>query len=295
MRESMDRQWFLFLLVVVVFSNLLIGATPLKLKKNVIHDDTVRIKTVSHWITIIDTIAKIGDPRVTEINNHIKRNFVVARPTNLLDLSILAASAYEGTEKFAIVPLYPEDMMFPSVKQIKTILSGGNCGAAYIRPTKTLWFVNHEGISNTFMGIILIHEGEHILQDRDSGFANKSQVSWCMGEYFAFITSLNALRILGGTVYEQLIAEDVKRMVRGYRNKNNFQMLVRYDHRYDTVFGISHSKNEERVRALNITMNILILALREVVQKDRNYDANIAATFCNYYGHVSKTQLMPFK
>jgi len=295
MRESMDRQWFLFLLVVVVFSNLLIGATPLKLKKNVIHDDTVRIKTVSHWITIIDTIAKIGDPRVTEINNHIKRNFVVARPTNLLDLSILAASAYEGTEKFAIVPLYPEDMMFPSVKQIKTISSGGNCGAVYIRSTKTLWVANHEGISNTFMGVILIHEGEHILQDRDSRFANNSQVSWCMGEYFAFITSLNALRILGGATYEQLIVQDVKRMVKEYRSKKKFQMLVRYDHHYDTVFGVPDSENEERVRALNIIMTSLILSLKEVVPKGKNYDANIAATFCNYYAHVSKTLFTPFK
>lgn len=250
------------------------------------HDDTTRVSVVTRWIDSADNLArKTKDSRVTQIVEHIKRNFVIARPSFGEDLNILAESGHigDGARSFAIVPLYPEDMGFPVVTR-----QGISSTGEYIPETKTLW-LKSQGISDTFMGIILIHEGDHIMTAQERHVSYKPQVAWCVGEFTAFTTGSRVLRALGGKRYETLIAEDVKKMAAEYRNTGRFRLRMEYDSRYNKVFGLPISEQEKNARALAIIMHRVSLAIQEVVPKDAYYKVNVIASFCSYYAHLTET------
>lgn len=257
-----------------------IGAKTSSVKPK-IHTDATRVAIVQRWIKGGESFAKkVNQPRVSEISDYVKKNYIIAKPTTSKALDILVTKRVVKGDVFAIVPLYPEEKNLPVVKSQHIRVK---IGAEYVRDTKTLWVIPHEDMSNAFMGAMLIHEGEHILQDKDPRFAKYSQLTFCVGEYFAFSTSLNALRAFGGIKYEKLLQQDVERLIKEYLKDNKFTIRPVYDHRYDSVFGKPSSQDEEEIRAQDIILTYTILAIQRLTPTGDNHFSRTVATFCSYY------------
>lgn len=128
-------------------------------------------------------------------------------------------------------------------------------------------------MSQTFKGILLAHEGLHVMRFLEHPYEEQSEEEYCEEERIAHEFQNRLMLALGGRAYENLLQAEANRLYAdvkksGRRVSEAFSEKGKYHAEMDAIFGPALSDYEREFRETGLWIHANFIVIDRYVKKD---------------------------
>jgi hypothetical protein len=228
-----------------------------------------RTKIADEWFSAFTSLVnQSGEQEIRHINDVLKAQAVLAFPT---EDGLGVVETKESAETVSIVPLLPSDAKYPLWKE--QVLNN-NFSGAFFEELNALVLKERAPVSGTFKGLLVAHEGNHVVRysKRKAPFVTEQE--FCFEEMAVHEFEERILSSMTNGKYSALLDEEAKRMNdRLIADEKSIQTSVPSPKdsyaEFDALFGKSLSEVEDNMRRTTFWVHSMFRAVDTYFDGDK--------------------------